>query len=541
MYAISNTYRTYITDDTILGRSVKNKVVIDGTSYYSDSLKTNPKISHKATSFIGGFPSKTCNFEILNTNGTLSLNNKEIEVYKGLEINGATEWVLMGIFHADDEHITTNETSKSISFDGNDRAVYFDVQYNSDLEWDTSHTGLEIVQECCSKVGYTLDTTTFNFASYEFTSEPNFPDNTTYREVISRIAEIGGEIATITRDGHVQITGQYTTSMTSGKQKRKSITREPIYGPINTLILGKSNIEDNIVYQDAEMVEQDGVIEFKIEDNPYVDLIREDIIEDVANYIIGMSITPFSIKGFIDDFIYDLNDVIIVTDSDGNTFNAVMLDYETESRMRSNIGATYKQTEKIDYNIAGSTSKTLATVKLQVDYNNNQITSLVSQTNSLDQSVNDIQNNVANLTDELGNKVDIDTLDDIVVEKATQVVQTNTYIKSEIQSIVSGVGVDGVTVTALKTTSATLDENGMTYAKTGSNTTSTINQTGISVNDTNGNELLFAGVKEEDSESQVITENLKVNTYLICANGKGRIEEFEDIDSGTSGAGFFAL
>ena len=99
MFNVSQEYLNFINDNNNIGRSMKNKVVIDGVEYLSDTIKSNPKISHKATSFIGGFPSKTCDFEILNIDGSLSLNNKEIEVYKSLEINGSTEWVKMGIFN----------------------------------------------------------------------------------------------------------------------------------------------------------------------------------------------------------------------------------------------------------------------------------------------------------------------------------------------------------------------------------------------------------------------------------------------------------
>lgn len=377
MYSVSEKYLNYINDNSIIGRNSKNKVVIDNVEYLSDTLKSNPKISHKAASFIGGFPAKTCEFEILNIDGSLSLNNKEIEVYKGLEIDGSIEWVKMGLFKAKDEDITTNETTKSISFKGTDRAVLFDAVYTSSLEWETAHTGLEIVQEVCSIVGITLETTDFNFASYSFTQKPNFNENSTYREVISRIAEIGGEIAYISRDGGLRIAGQNITNQTAGKSKREKLTKEQPF-VINTVVLGKKDIDDNIYYSADEEIEN--VVEWKILDNPYVDLIRESIIEEVASHIIGMSIVPYSMTNFIDDYIYDLNDVIQVTDNYGNTFNAVVLEYETSSRIKSNISASTQTEEKTDYKIAGSMKQDISRVKLQVDHNEQEISALATKT-----------------------------------------------------------------------------------------------------------------------------------------------------------------
>ena len=55
-------------------------------------------------------------------------------------------------------------------------------------------------------------------------------------------------------------------------------------------------------------------VEFKILDNPFVDLYREEMIEKVANYIIGMSYIPYNITNVVDGFIYELNDVVEIID-----------------------------------------------------------------------------------------------------------------------------------------------------------------------------------------------------------------------------------
>lgn len=536
MYNASQNYLDYINNPNNIGRSIQNKIVIDDVEYFSDKLKTNPKISHEATSFIGGFYSKTCDFEILNLDGSLILNNKEIKVYKGEVINGATEWVLMGLFKALDPNIASDKTSKSIKFLGNDRAILFDTAYESNLDWSTSHTGLEIVQESCNKIGVELETTNFAFASYVFTSKPNFLEDTTHREIIGRLAEIGGEIAYISRNGGLKIVGQSETGQTAGKEKRISLTKEPKFGAINTVALGKADIEDDIIYKNQEMIDAakgknlfnyinndlydngvdvslipsglrvtatvagtykyatfpvggeemlgktytlsgvftpssqntgaikayflrengtalssikmltisdmsvtftvpstmpegatsiglilyandagtgnigdyvdytevqleegssrtsyepffDGVITWRIEDNPYVDLIREQIIGEVANHIIGMSIIPFNIDGFIDDFIYDLNDVINITENDGTTFKAVLLKYETKNRFRSIVGATTQTEKLVNHDIAGSVKNTINRVSVQVNHNTQQIELLATKTEELEDEI----------------------------------------------------------------------------------------------------------------------------------------------------------
>lgn len=246
MYAISESYKTFI--NSSYSRSPKSKVVIDGVEYLDNVLMSTPKISYNNDTFIGGFPSKTCSFEIKDENEVLSLNNKWIEVYRGLVINGVIEWIPMGIFKAiNDENIITNKSKKTISFKGYDKRLLLDTLYSSTLDWNSSHTGLEIVLEACSNGGLELESTSFNFANYVFTQKPNFPSDVTNTEVISRMAEIGGEIALITRYGKVHIKGPTETDVTITKGKRKTLTKEKPFGKITTLVLGNEGYDDDVI------------------------------------------------------------------------------------------------------------------------------------------------------------------------------------------------------------------------------------------------------------------------------------------------------
>ena len=385
MYNISDNYKTHINNS--LSRTPKSKVVIDGVEYRDNVLMTCPSISHNNDTFIGGFPSKTCTFEIKDENGTLNLNNKWITVYRGLEISGAIEWVLMGTFKAiNDEDIVTNKSTKTIKFKGYDKRQLLDSLYTSSLDWSVSHTGLEIVQDACMPVNLELEVSNFNFASYVFTQQPNFPSNITRTEVISRIAEIGGEIALITRAGKVHIKGQTATNVTITRSKRKTLTKEIIYGPITRLVLGNEGYDNDIIHGEEGL-------EWRIENNPFVELIRENIITDIAPFIIGKSIIPFEINEVIDDFYLDLNDNITITDNEGNTFVSTILGYDTTNRIKSTIKAPVQNTTLSNYEIAGGIKKSINQVRLEVDHVNNQIKGLVTTTDELTKKTSEVIQN----------------------------------------------------------------------------------------------------------------------------------------------------
>lgn len=397
MYSISNSYKNHIEND--LSFSPKSKIVVDGIEYLGDVIKTTPVISHSNTKMIGGFPAKTCKFEIYDFNNELDLVDKEIIVYRGLFIDGATEFVPQGIFIPKADNITTNVSQRTISLDNvQDKTQLFDVKYESNLDWSTRHTGLEIVQEICDKLGITLENENFNFSSYNFL-QPNFSENTTCREVISRLAEIGGSIAFINRNGNLVIKQQTSTEHQVQRDRYNKLSEEDSF-TINTVVLGKDGIDDDIVF--PYTMEGDRV-EWKILDNPFVDLYREEMIEEVSQYIIGKSIIPFEMNEFIDGFYLDLNDTISIIDKNGITFTGVILNYESTGRIKAKIGADVQSETQTNYNLAGSNKQKMRDVKLEVDHINRTVRALVVEVDEQGEKFTEIFQDIDNIVNSVQN------------------------------------------------------------------------------------------------------------------------------------------
>ena len=431
MNVVSSNYKDLI--NTNLSLSPKFKIIIDNVEYLSNVIKSYPKITHANTKFIGGFPTKTLEMEIYDLENNLDLTNKEIEVYKGFVVNGSIEYVKQGVFIVKAENITTNISTKSISLSNvQDRTQLLDERYESELDWtdNQTHTGLEIIQEICTKKGITLASNTFNFANYSF-KQPNFNENVTYREVVSRLAEIGGEIALFNCDGNLVIKSQMITGDTIQRQRYEKLSREKEY-KVNTIVLGKDGIDDDIIF--PETIESDRV-EFKIFDNPYVDLYREEMVEEVANHIIGMSYTPYELNNVMDGYIYELNDVVSVVDKNGETFDAVILNTSNNSRMKSIIKSEVMTETTTNYNLAGSNKANLNKVKLEVDHINNEINSVVSKVDGYDESISQIKQSSEDIN--------------MTISKITKNINPET---GEVESVTTTNGI-------------TLDENGLNLYK----------------------------------------------------------------------------
>ncbi len=421
MINISEDYKNILNKKTSL--KSRSKIVVENREYISE-IKSSPKISHKNKTIIGGFPIKTCSFELMNTENNVDFLDKEVKVYKGIEVNNNFEYVLQGIFIPKKSQIKTNISQKTISFESvQDKGQLFDIPYVSKLNWDVKHTGEEIVQEICDLVDVELATLNFNWSKYYF-DKPNFKDGVSCREVISRIAEIGGSIAIINYEGKLEIKSQKYTDQSISAKRYSKLSKEKKYGEINVVILGKKDVNDDIYYPENLPIEKN---EHKIIDNPFVDLHRKEMISEVAKYILGLSLTPFEIEKFIDGFCYELNDVISITDKNNNSFNGVILNYETNGRISSKIGADVQDSTLTNYKLAGSTKQELVDVRLDVDNNKKRIDAVVSEQKQIEKDI------ITSKTAE-GNPIEIDDageypLKSIKIEGKSQGVIN--YLKNE--------------------------------------------------------------------------------------------------------------
>ena len=124
-----------------------------------------------------------------------------------------------------------------------------------------------------------------------------------------------------------------------------------------------------------EPYEENGVSVWRIDNNPFLDLIRESMIDAVAENILGQSVTPFQLDDCIDDFYYNLNDIVEIQDKTGAWFETRILSVGSTGRIKTTYGA-FTQEEETSYNLTGSTSETGKNVKVEVDRINAQINAI---------------------------------------------------------------------------------------------------------------------------------------------------------------------
>ncbi len=362
MYSINETYRNHILNS--ITRRPKSKIVVGDTEYTGVShLKSFPKIEHSTEDMFGSFPAKTCEFEIYNTDGTVNLNGKEISVFRALEIDGSPHWIPMGIFRAENKDITSNLTTKTIKFKGTDRSHLFDVAFNSALHTYPCNL-LIFVKQLCANHNIDLENEDFPFYDFELEQSPEFAEGITEREIIRKIAQLGGCMAQITREGKLKISQSEVADIPITSGKYSSLSREnTVY--VTGLTLCQSESEDVTAIDDT-YVGAYGEFVYRISDNPFIKDRQSEVLASIANCYLGKSVTPFVLGGFIDDFIYDMNDMVTVRDKSGIEFTTPLLSLTTQSRIKSDFKTeVQKEKSSSDGELEGSVKQEIAANKKQ--------------------------------------------------------------------------------------------------------------------------------------------------------------------------------
>lgn len=249
MYKPSDAYKAHIQANTT--RVARSKIVVDGVEYTGrDTLKTPPQITYDAD-FYGSFPAKTCTFELFNK-ANIKLVGKEVAVYRGLDFDGKTEWVPIGVFIATAADIQTSQSGNSITYLGYDRAIYFDVPFEPvDVTYPITIGAW--VQEMAMRRGVGFSSTPFPCCDIILTGPPAIAEGTTEREVIRQIAELGGCNAYISRTGELIISQPANTGATIPRRLYQSLSgREERFGGINAVVVVNDAPPD-----DSEIIDTD--------------------------------------------------------------------------------------------------------------------------------------------------------------------------------------------------------------------------------------------------------------------------------------------
>ncbi len=275
------------------------------------------------------------------------------------------------------------------------------------------------------------------------------------------------------------------------------------FGPVNSVVLSRAAESDSIYQMDEESVEQNGLTEVKIKDNQILNgNNRDEFLSSIFNKLNGLEyyLTDFSSTGVA---YYDLLDKYKINVFD-NSYKTIMFNNEVDitQGLEEQIYANKLEESETDYTKSDKTDRKINQAYIIVDKQNQQINSVVQSINTLQSVVNSQGEQV----DALG----------------TRITQTIDNITASVTSI-EGQLENGVNL--VKTTSVTIDDNGLNVSTDSSRISTTMTNNSFQIKDSGDNVLAFFGYDETENASKSQMDNLTVTNYFVAGNH--RIEKFE--------------
>jgi len=443
--------------------------------------------------------------------------------------------------------------------------TYFEFVYNEyeeyegDRSGDPSALGLfeyadvtfpltvrDYIKKICDTLGITFANETDTFINYDNVIQSElYLDNEgrtlgyTYRDVLDELAQVTGSFIIINDDDELEIRYINDTEDTIDEEyfKDTNVNIGEKYGPINSLVFSRSADSDSIARTDPISIAANGLCEIKISDNQILnDNNRDDYIDNLFNYLDGIYyyLNDFDTTGIL---YYEVGDQYNVSIGE-DTYQCLLLNNEI-NRTQGITESIYTEAPDVtetDYKAVSDTDKTVNKAYLIVNKQEGRIESLVSKVDDVSKKEG---NDYQEIIDKFNGYIPTESL--TTLENRVSTIETDTYTRTDIQSILKGTFYDEnsnqIVSEIVKTTSGTFDENGMTYEKTNAQTKTRINEVGVGVSKTDGTDeyVLFAGYVDDNNsqysdfkgQTIVASENMLVKHYFVVGNNS-RMEDYEN-------------
>lgn len=327
------------------------KIVYTGGSSAGDSITVGSAVSNY--------------IEVVMEKVPHLITGQQISFYLGLEVDGAIEYMPMGIFKANKPEMTDYE----IVFKAYDRMTQAEKNYISDLKYPTDT--VKVMQEIAQKLGIEFITNispiTLNNPSTEEGSSNIVFAGYTIREAIGYIAGLYGKFAVFNRLGQLEFRWYEDNGFEIPVSKCYSFTKNESNYTINKII---GTAADNTQY------EAGGGITGISFSNPFV---TQEIVNRIHTEIGGFTYRGGETK-FLGDCRIDAWDIVTGEDLFGNTYKLPVMEitHEIDGGLTTTVKSKVSDSENVENTFKGPVAKAMERTHAQLLLVNNLIASKAS-------------------------------------------------------------------------------------------------------------------------------------------------------------------
>lgn len=333
----------------------------------------------------------------------IDLANREVEVFVGVDVEENEEWVSKYvpfgnfIIQKPENEQTTDKTS----FEAFDFMVKFNLPYQDTLTYPCQVK--DVLNAICEQCEVELGTETFPNEDFEVENN-QFVGGETCRDVLKAIAQISGSYAKIGRDNKLYLGFPNKLSIEDfdTTDYMRDIKINNTFGAVNRLVLRMSQVEgENVVIQDDEAIERDGIKELVISDNPftYTQEKREKAIDAIWEVVKGFTYTDYEMKVVPRPYM-DTGDGILIRNTDGTAYYSYLFTHEINftGGLGGSMSATADTETETKYAFLPALANRLKHTELVVDKANQTITGVVEEQADINSTITQLQLSIENIS-----------------------------------------------------------------------------------------------------------------------------------------------
>ena len=358
--------------------------------------------------FIGTTVAKKASVKLLD-NGTYSLEDKDVSIKTGVEVDGTIEYEALGSYIIPKPE--NAEVSATTKFSGYDYMLKFDIPY---VDNNTYPKRLDnYLENLCEQVGITLGSKDFPNNSYMVKGNP-FTNGETCRTVLSNIAQLTAGFAEVDKDDdklyirNFDIDGDPVETIDGNNYDE--FKPNNVFGPVNSVkIQMNSGVDGEETIKEEEGLTETTRCQITISDNYFLtsEAERNLVINNIYNTLHGLTYLPVTINYYGYPWL-KLGQKIKVKDKNDNEY----ITYLMEHNINYNGGysgtiASYALSKtQSAYKEVKTMKQWKRQTELSVDKINGTITSVINEQSEqgtkitqIEQDINGIEQSVKDVVD----------------------------------------------------------------------------------------------------------------------------------------------
>lgn len=334
----------------------------------------------------------------ITVKNAVELKDKNVNFKYGIYVNNKFEYIDLGDFYIKD--IDDDKRKKELVVTGYDKMIHFMKTFKqSDLQLTYPCTMLTLIQKMCEVCGVELYSTDFFNADLQVDEDYFTAQQLTYRDVLEKVAE-STETTIFIKDNKLylhkladnpveKLDASYLTGLTV-KEK---------FGPVNALVLGRGDVEDNVEAKDDTSIAENGRCEIRFDENEFVEYKREQVIDEMFEQIKGLEYYAFE-GSDVGVMWLEPCDLIEVEDTEESTYKTIYLiaNITINTGIGNDIEADIPEMTDTEYKVTTKEEKKTLKVERLAKKNEGLIQDLIEETTEQGQKLTEVKQTVDGIT-----------------------------------------------------------------------------------------------------------------------------------------------